>query len=129
MALSTCGRQPHTAGKSGPSNDHQRGRITQLSLGTKTKEYPWIQELVTFSTRPFILGSNLVCSKKIKALQATYLDHAGLGLRMVSSMRFIPSPRAAAKVVKDVSDEGITEQGKAQMGCNKPYSTDSTTWP
>ena len=62
--------------------------------------------------------------QKIHALQAIRL-----GLRMASSMRFIPSPRAAAKVVKDVSDEGITGQGKAQMGSNKLYRTDSTTWP
>ena len=113
---------PHAAGKNGPSNDHQHGRITQLSLGPKLQGEP-------------IKWGRVQLQKKhpvVDPSPPTYPGHAAVGLRIVSRMRFIPSPRTAAKVVKDVCDEGITQQGKmgkTQMGCNKLYSTDSTTWP
>ena len=37
------------------------------------------------------------------------------GLGIVSRVRFIPSSRAAAKVVEDVCDEWVTEQQSIEM--------------
>lgn len=47
----------------------------------------------------------------------THMKFSGnlFGLGMVSRVRFIPSSRAAAKVVEDVCDEWVTERQSIKM--------------